>query len=255
MISLKAQLIAEKGKLKETISNPSEQRETLKKIEVKSETAARKLNKKVNKKVSFHLEERSEIAFTKKKVMVRRKEKKPQQRKKKNRQNYVRNKKKKKKDKIQELVQKIKEENIVVNLSTEEIPASAFLFLAKGLGFVPSVKVDPQDLKYDTLEFIRKLEWKAFFHQNPELRTDSNIPDIHHDIKISNFSQAPFQHGIIDDLKTKLLGWIANHEPTKPKSNLTPLEMRGRKWVKEKIKAETIFITKADKGEATLITN
>ena len=75
----------------------------------------------------------------------------------------------KKKDRIKELVDKIKEENVVVNLSNVEIPASAYLFLAKGLGFVPSIKVDLQDLKYDSLEFIRKLEWKAFFHQNPDL--------------------------------------------------------------------------------------
>jgi hypothetical protein len=156
---------------------------------------------------------------------------------------------------MEELVEKIKEENIVVNMSTEEVPASAYLFLAKGLGFVPTKKVDPQDLKYDTLEFIRKLEWKAFFHQNPEIANTSNASNLHQDIRISNFSQAPFQHGILDDLKTKLLGWIANHEPSTPKHNLTPLELRGRKWITDKIKSETIFITKADKGGAILIMN
>ena len=70
---------------------------------------------------------------------------------------------------MKKLIDKIKEENIVVRLSQEEVPASAYLYLAKGLGFVPSMKVNLQALKYDTLEFIRKLEWKAFFHQNPKI--------------------------------------------------------------------------------------
>ena len=71
----------------------------------------------------------------------------------------------------------------------------------------------------------------------------------------SNFKQAPTQNSIIGELKTKLLGWIANHEAKAPKSNLTELEQRGKKWVSEKIKEELIFITKADKGGATLIMN
>ena len=89
--------------------------------------------------------------------MIRRNQKKPEHRRRRNRQNYQRNKKRKKQEKIEQLVTKIKEENVVVNLSIEEVPASAYLFLAKGLGYVPSTKVDLQDLKYDTLEFLRKL--------------------------------------------------------------------------------------------------
>ena len=161
----------------------------------------------------------------------------------------------KKKEKIEELVSKIKDENIVVNLSNEEIPASAYLFLAKGLGYVATKKVDLQDLKYDTLEFIRKMEWKAYFHENPDLTTGTDPMALYSDIKISNFNQAPTQNSIIGELKTKLLGWIANHEAKAPKSNLTELEQRGKKWVSEKIKEELIFITKADKGGATLIMN
>ena len=56
-------------------------------------------------------------------------------------------------------------------------------------------------------------------------------------------------------MKTKLFGWIANHESSTPKSNLSDLELRGQKWTKEKIKSKSIFITKADKGGATLIMN
>ena len=148
-------MIAEKTKMKST-NNEVQQKQLLKKLENKSLETAKQLNKKVNKKVTFHLQVRTEITFTKKEKMVMRKQKTPEHRKRKNRQNYTRNKKKKKKERIEELVNKIKNENIVLNISNEEVPASAYLFLAKGLGFVPSSKVDQQDLKYDTLEFIRK---------------------------------------------------------------------------------------------------
>ena len=60
---------------------------------------------------------------------------------------------------------------------------------------------------------------------------------------------------ILENIKTKILGWIANHSIKSPKTNLTPLEMRGRKWLIDKLKDESIFITKADKGGATLIMN
>ena len=37
--------------------------------------------------------------------------------------------------------------------------------------------------------------------------------------------------------------------------DLTPLELRGRKWLLDNLKKEKIFVTKADKGGATLIMN
>ena len=118
-------------------------------------------------------------------------------------------------------------------MSKEEIANCTYIFLAQGIGFAPSIKVDIQDLRYDTLEFIRKLEWKAFYHQmqsasnlNMDTATnpDSNSTDTstskryvakHSDIRVSNFSQAPFQHPLMDKLKLKLLGWIAEHKPIK----------------------------------------
>ena len=75
------------------------------------------------------------------------------------------------------------------------------------------------------------------------------------DIKVSNFSQAPVQHAILDELKMKLLGWISNHKPETPESNLTPLELRGRHWINERTKSKSLFVTKADKGGAILIMN
>ena len=113
-----------------------------------------------------------------------------------------------------------------------------------------------QDLKYDTTEFIRKLEWKSFFKANPEFETNSDPSnDIHRDIKVSGFTHPNYSNPLLEEIKTKLYGWIANHTALNPKQNLSPLELCGRKWVMNHLKKETIFVTKADKGGATLIMN
>ena len=78
--------------------------------------------------------------------------------------------------------------NVVVNLSDEEVPDAAYIFLVKGLGFVPARKVDMQDLKYDAEEFIRKLEWKAFFKANPDIQESSDLSgSVHNEIRVSSF--------------------------------------------------------------------
>ena len=113
-----------------------------------------------------------------------------------------------------------------------------------------------QELKYDTSEFIRRLEWKAFFHANPELENNIDpAADIHRDIRVSGFTHPAYNSPLLEEVKTKLFGWIANHKVAKPKANLSPLELRGRRWILNNLKEEKIFITKADKGGFTLIMN
>ena len=60
--SLKTQLNAEKEKMKAS-SNPPQHKELLQKLESKSAETAKKLNKKANKKVSFHLQQQTTIMF------------------------------------------------------------------------------------------------------------------------------------------------------------------------------------------------
>ena len=196
------------------------------------------------------------IEFTKPKRQTKKKRKWTAERKKKNRIVYRRKQAQKKEEKISAIVKKIKDENVVVNLSQQVLPKSAYIFLAKGLGFVPTRKIDIQDLRYDTNEFIRKLTWKAFFKANPELAiSNQQAPSIHQDIKVSSFTSPAFSHPLLDNIKTKLFGWIANHVPSNPKSNLTILEVQGKKWLTTKIKERKLFVSKADKGGATLILN
>ena len=250
--TLKTKFKTEKEKI---VGDNTRKQEILRKLEERSTATSNDINKRLNKKVSFYLQEVTDIKFTKKKRLLKQRRKKPEHVKKKNRQNHRRNTKIKKNEQMQNRIQKIKDENIVVNLSEEEVPASTYLYLAKGLGFVPTRKVDIQDLRYDTIEFIREMKWKAFFHHNPEARTDVNNNTEHADIKVSTFSEAPFQHPLMDELKDKLLGWITSHQAKTPKNNLTQLELRGKKWLEEKIQSKKVFVTKADKGGAILVLN
>ena len=53
---------------------------------------------------------------------------------------------------------------------------------------------------------------------------------------------------VIDDIKFKLMSTIESLEIKKPKSNLTPGEIRGMNWLKARIKNKEIIISPADKG-------
>ena len=232
-----------------------ENTEIYNRLEKESIRTTNRINKKMNKKLAFH--QQQTITNTKKFTSSKkfeRKKKQSKRRKKLNRINYKRKQKEKKQAAIDQILMKIRNENIVINLSNLDIPSSTILYLAKGLGFVKSNKVDKQDLKYDTLEFIRKVEWKAFFKDQPE-QTPPTSPIIHQDLRVSSGKGPNIQNTLIDDIKTRLLGWISNHEVKTPTQNLTPLELRGRSWILKKINNKELFVSKADKGGATLILN
>ncbi len=225
------------------------------KLEKRSAKVAKEINNKMNRKMHFHLQNNTNThKFTNTKRFARKK-KQSKRRKKLNHTNYKKKVKEKRKTGIDELVERIKRENIVINLSNETIPNSAIIYLAKGLGFVQMNKVDTQDLKFDMLEFLRKVGWKAFFKDEDGDTEGIDISDIHADLRISSGKIAPIQNPLLDEVRTKLLGWVANHKPKTPKSNLTALELRGKKWITDKVKAKELFVTKADKGGATLVMN
>ena len=149
------------------------------------------------------------------------------------------------------LVDEIKN-NTVRNLSKVDIPDGAYLYLAKGLNFVESKQLDQQDLRFDAREFLRKLEWRAFFHQlGTENTTDHQA---HPDLRIpSRKSPEDFQNNVVDDVKRRLLAFVDSIVPRRPRGNLGYLELEGKKWITQQIHNQIIFITKADKGGATLI--
>ena len=100
------------------------------------------------------------------------------------------------------------------------------------------------------------MSWKAFFKANPELESNNDLScSLHNDIKLSGFTYPDFTNPLLEEVKTKLFGWIANHSPSSHKQNLSPLELRGRKWIVNELKNDELFVTKADKGGAILILN
>ena len=225
------------------------------KLERKSAITCKQFNNKMNRKIQFHLQnEFNTRKFTKTKYFVKKKQSK--RRRKLNYRKYKKKRKEKKQAGIEELVQKITKENVVVNMSNQTIPNGAILYLAKGLGYVQTNKTNKEDLKFDSLEFLRKVGWKAFFKEedNDDGRT-VDPADIHSDLRVSSGKNPPIQNTLYEEIKTKLLGWVSNHKLVTPKSNLTPLELQGKKWITEKVNAKELFVSKADKGGATLVMN
>ena len=169
------------------LSNNENSNKFLAKMDSQIRTLTQKLNTNMNKKICFHIgQQQTFIIFVKKKIQSRKKRKWTINRKRKNRINYKNKLRTKKKNKLSAQVAKIKENNTVINLSPQEIPDSVYIFLSKGLGYVPSQKVDMQDLKYDTAEFIRKLTWKAFFKANPHLKSNDQTNSLHSNIRVSS---------------------------------------------------------------------
>ena len=225
------------------------------KIQSKSTIIMNRINQKMNKKVQFHSNSSDVIIFTKDRFPKRKNNKgKSKEAKRRNRQKYRANCKMKRQSRLKSKVEKIVKENIVINLSDLEIPDHVYLYLAKGLNFVPSKNTNVHNLKFDAQNYIRKLEWKAFFKQHPELQNNEE-KNIHSDLFVESNKHPDFQHTCIENVKVKLFGWIANHEFKRPKDNLTPAECNGQKWVLTKLKDKELFVSKADKGGATLILN
>lgn len=164
-----------------------------------------------------------------------------------------RRKRQQKKDRTMEIINNIKSTNKVVNFSSMDIPNTAYLYLAKGMNFIPSYAGNKLDLKYDAMEFIRVLAWKHYFTNNPNVGDmEQEIPQFNK-LRTKSYKHPATTHPLIDEIKFKLLAHIENLKIKKPTHNLTPGEIRGRNWLSKKLKEQRLFVTKADKGGATLI--
>ena len=225
------------------------------------------LNKKFNNKVSFHSKHQiNKVNFDKPLTQNRHIYKLKTSHKNKSKKiRYRRNKRQKLSLHNKSRLEKIKANNQVINFSSLDIPDTAYFFLSKGLNFVPSYLGDKIDLKYDALEFIRKLTWKALIKEIEDSQTqDKSKKEIvrdpyftsHDNIRLKSHKYPEdYNNLVIDDIKFKLMSTIESLEIKKPKSNLTPGEIRDMNWLKARIKNKEIIISPADKGGAILILN
>ena len=162
----------------------------------------------------------------------------------------------KKNNHLQEKVDNIINNNIVVNLSSYDIPDQSYLYLAYGLGFVQSKACSKEDLSFDVNDFLRKLSWRAYFKENPSPEEQDPGPpqeDIHKDLRIPSKAHPNYKNTLFDEVRTKVKGWLGTFDATEPPKNLSPEAIRGKSLLNKMIKDNKIFVTKADKGGAILI--
>ncbi|KAL5253414.1 hypothetical protein ACHWQZ_G013260 [Mnemiopsis leidyi] len=214
--------------------------------------------KRLDKKVKFHLENIQQNANEPSRQVTNRKKRRKRDldRRRAEKKRYRAAKNARKVEWIRNHVEQNVKGKLVINLSSAEVPDIAYMYLAKGMNFVESRPVSKEDLLFDTKEFLRKLEWKAHFYQQPPDATEETRKeqDPHKDLRIrSRKHPQDFNHPLFEEIKTKLMGFVTNRDPDKPKSNLTDAEQRGKGWVLEAIRQQKIFVTTADKGGATLI--
>ena len=165
--------------------------------------------------------------------------------------NYRAKKRAERHESINDKVNLIKENNKVINFSSLDIPNTVYLYLAKGLNFVPSYPCDKLDLKYDALEFVRKLSWQHYFKDKEDDNT--LVPKEFSILKTQSHKHPTTSHPLIEEIKFKLLSHIESLKTEEPTNNLTPGESRGKSWLSKKLKDKILFVTKADKGGAILI--
>ena len=216
----------------------------------------RKLQKKMDKKVKFFsrgIDHRVYVEHVELMKIKRRRNRNAHQRRK-NNAKYRRNHRRRRKEEMLAKVQKIKDNKLVINLSSmPELDPKIYLYLAKGLNFVEVAKGDKEDLLFDAQDFIRKLAWRMFFKSTGHDNQETDEEDLHAHMKPKGTSHPDFSHPILEQVKTKLLGWVSNLELSEPHKNLSIQELQGKKLLLDLIKKERVFITKADKGGATLV--
>ena len=131
------------------------------------------------------------------------------------------------------------------------MPDLAYIYLANGLKLVESQKADKEDLRFDLNEFIRKLALKAYFKDQGV--TDNMDNDIHKSLRVKSKNYPEYSTPQFEEVKLKLQAWLINFTPVDPKKNISAQAMRARKWIRENIRTEKIFVTRADKGGAIII--
>ena len=145
----------------------------------------KEIEEKLNKRVTFHPEQvgkslpsvpnTSRITYRNRKTNRRKMERK----------RYKLKKREAKKAWMKDHVDQNIKRKLVINISSEEVPDIAYMHLAKGLNFVESQPTNLEDITFDTKEFLRKMEWKAFFHQLADANIDiPEEPDPHSDLRI-----------------------------------------------------------------------
>ena len=92
-----------------------------------------------------------------------------------------------------------------------------YLYLAKGLNYMEAVPGNREDLMFDAQNFIRKLSWKMYFKLKASESAQPIENEDMHAHMLTNRNRYPdFNHPLLDQIKTKIMGWVSNVELKKP---------------------------------------
>ena len=160
-------------------------------------------------------------------------------------------------NKIKLEADKLLESGDIRNLTNVDVPPEAVVVLSKGLGFIPSPSVDPEELRLDARLVTNRIisskdnkEVANIFEKSssviPSKLTDPN----YHPMKTPTNNKVIKQ--TVEYINTKVNTLENNINKAKHK-NLTYNEEEGLKWLQKKTKIGEITITKADKGGSIII--
>ena len=179
----------------------------------------------------------------------------------------------KRKEKLKEELERIKSDNLVINLSSHDIPDEIYFYLALGSTFVPSKVHDKHDFIFDAKNFCRKLAWQFYYSDNYTRDNDTNIPlsdppDPNSEVpsscidswktpaklRIKGRSYPETNSKFCDNVMKKILSDVEGITLSDKKwCNLSFIERCGLKMCQKAVKDRKLYFTKADKGGAMLI--
>ena len=144
-------------------------------------------------------------------------------------------------------------------LIENQVPPEAVVVLGKGLGFVPTPKVDVEELRLDGRRLSNKIAALDNVNSTNSSNLQTNDNFIPYKLNPINYSapsskiKNPLISQSIDAINTKLNAIDKSLLPKNPKKNLSPLEIKGLRWLENKTSNLEIVITQADKGGSILI--
>ena len=143
------------------------------------------------------------------------------------------------------------ERNLVVNLTSLEIPAYSIAVLSYGPGWIPCPRFDADQFKLDGFNAGNKLGWKAIFKGSEHL-APGEIPSKLLKKQVTS-PCLQFKDPAIRAVKDDAANFVENFKPKNLQSNMNRYEREGWNWLNKSVRNGTIAITSADKGGALII--
>ena len=140
----------------------------------------------------------------------------------------------------------------------DTVPLGAIALLGKGLGFIPTPKLNIEESRLD----MRLVTNKILYHSHRKLNNPYKTSPKEHIMppryRRKNYTKAqpsiePAINMITDTMASELDHGLRTAVQTHPKSNLTYDEQKGLSWLNDNISKGKISVVPADKGGAILI--